>query len=87
MQAGKPRPLTKPNHPWTNGQVERMNRTLKPAGERRSRARGERINIGRRSIRPGGSAQCGGLAQTPGHRAAPAPKTLLGIRVLSRPAW
>jgi transposase InsO family protein len=23
--------LTKPNHPWTNGQVERMNRTLKQA--------------------------------------------------------
>ena len=23
--------LTKPNHPWTNGQVERMNRTLKDA--------------------------------------------------------
>ncbi len=21
--------LTKPNHPWTNGQAERMNRTLK----------------------------------------------------------
>jgi transposase InsO family protein len=23
--------ITKPNHPWTNGQVERMNRTLKEA--------------------------------------------------------
>lgn len=23
--------LTKPNHPWTNGQAERMNRTLKEA--------------------------------------------------------
>lgn len=27
--------LTKPNHPWTNGQVERMNRTLKQATIRR----------------------------------------------------
>jgi transposase InsO family protein len=23
--------LTKPNHPWTNGQVKRMNRTIKEA--------------------------------------------------------
>jgi len=28
-------PFTKPNHPWTNGQVERMNRTLKEATVRR----------------------------------------------------
>ena len=27
--------LTKPNHPWTNGQVERMNRTLKDATVKR----------------------------------------------------
>ena len=27
--------LTKPNHPWTNGQVKRMNRTLKEATVRR----------------------------------------------------
>lgn len=27
--------ITKPNHPWTNGQVERMNRTIKEATVRR----------------------------------------------------
>ncbi len=30
-QQGIEHRLTKPNHPWTNGQVERMNRTLKEA--------------------------------------------------------
>ena len=33
--AGIDHRLTKPNHPWTNGQVERMNRTLKEATVRR----------------------------------------------------
>ncbi|AHD02128.1 integrase [Leisingera methylohalidivorans DSM 14336] len=28
--------LTKPNHPWTNGQVERMSRTIKEAKVKRS---------------------------------------------------
>lgn len=27
--------LTKPNHPWTNGQVERMNRTINQATVKR----------------------------------------------------
>ena len=27
--------LTKPNHPWTNGQVKRMNRTIKEAAVKR----------------------------------------------------
>lgn len=31
QQLGIEHRLTKPNHPWTNGQVERMNRTLKDA--------------------------------------------------------
>ncbi len=31
MSRGIERRLTKPNHPWTNGQVERMNRTIKDA--------------------------------------------------------
>jgi transposase InsO family protein len=30
-RAGIDHRLTKPNHPWTNGQVERMNRTIKEA--------------------------------------------------------
>jgi transposase InsO family protein len=31
VQTGIEHRLTKPNHPWTNGQVERMNRTIKEA--------------------------------------------------------
>ena len=34
-QLGVEHRLTKPYHPWTNGQVERMNRTLKDATVRR----------------------------------------------------
>jgi transposase InsO family protein len=33
--SGMNRRLTKPNHPSTNGQVERMNRTIKEATVRR----------------------------------------------------
>ena len=32
---GIERRLTKPNHPWTNGQVERMNRTIEEATVKR----------------------------------------------------
>jgi transposase InsO family protein len=32
---GIERRLTKPNHPWTNGQVERINRTIKDATVKR----------------------------------------------------
>ncbi|MEM6744705.1 MAG: IS481 family transposase [Pseudomonadota bacterium] len=35
VQQGIEHRLTKVNHPWTNGQVERMNRTLKEAAVRR----------------------------------------------------
>src|SRR4028119_1777264 len=35
QQHGIEHRLTKPNHPWTNGQVERMNRTLKDATVKR----------------------------------------------------
>ena len=31
QESGIDHRLTKTNHPWTNGQVERMNRTLKDA--------------------------------------------------------
>ena len=31
LRCGIEHRLTKPNHPWTNGQVERMNRTIKEA--------------------------------------------------------
>jgi transposase InsO family protein len=34
-QAGIEHRLTKPGHPWTNGQVERMNRTLQEATGKR----------------------------------------------------
>ena len=35
MASGIEHRLTKPNHPWTNGQVERMNRTIRDATVRR----------------------------------------------------
>ena len=35
QQHGIEHRLTKPNHPWTNGQVERMNRTIKDATVKR----------------------------------------------------
>ena len=35
MSRGIERRLTKPKHPWTNGEVERMNRTIKDATVKR----------------------------------------------------
>ena len=35
LERGIEHRFTRPNHPWTNGQVERMNRTLKQATVRR----------------------------------------------------
>ncbi len=35
LENGTEHRLTQPNHPWTNGQVERMNRTLKEATVKR----------------------------------------------------
>ncbi len=34
-QLGVEQRLTRPNHPWTNGQVERINRTIKEATVKR----------------------------------------------------
>jgi transposase InsO family protein len=35
LRRGVDHRLTKPRHPWTNGQVERMNRTIKEATVKR----------------------------------------------------
>ncbi len=37
LSSSRTRVSTKPNHPWTNGQVERMNRTIKDATVKRYR--------------------------------------------------
>ena len=55
--------LTKPHHPWTNGQVERINRTLKDATVRHyydthDQLRGHRGTSSPLTTSPAGSRPC-----------------------------
>ncbi len=47
--------LTKQNHPWTNGQVERMNRTIKEATVKRFHYESHEQLRGTRSVKPLGA--------------------------------